>query len=65
MKQAWSLVLAAARDAESFSRASHWPADDPERSLIDLYLPICAATTLRPVSARPMFFQVLPASVDL
>ena len=50
MEQAWDLVLAAARDAESLARASRWPADDRARPLVDLYLPICAATAMRPVT---------------
>lgn len=47
---AWSLVLAAARDPASLARAGQWPVDDPQRALIDLYLPICAASAARPMS---------------
>src|SRR6266404_4253948 len=46
----WSLLLAAVRDPESLAQADRWPADAAERSLVDLYLPICAATAARPIT---------------
>jgi riboflavin-specific deaminase-like protein len=55
----WSLLLAATRDAASLANASRWPAADPERPLIDLYLPICGAT-----AARPMTVGHLGQSLD-
>ena len=47
---AWRLIKAAARGAADAGWDTAIPPDDPRRSLIDLYLPICNATTARPIT---------------
>lgn len=47
---AWSLVLAAARDSASLARAGDWPAGTPDRALVDLCLPVCAASAAHPIT---------------
>jgi diaminohydroxyphosphoribosylaminopyrimidine deaminase / 5-amino-6-(5-phosphoribosylamino)uracil reductase len=47
---AWRLIKAAARGAADAGWDAAIPPDDPRRSLIDLYLPICNATTARPIT---------------
>jgi diaminohydroxyphosphoribosylaminopyrimidine deaminase/5-amino-6-(5-phosphoribosylamino)uracil reductase len=47
---AWRLIKAAARGAAYAGWDAAIPPDDPRRPLIDLYLPICSATTARPIT---------------
>jgi diaminohydroxyphosphoribosylaminopyrimidine deaminase/5-amino-6-(5-phosphoribosylamino)uracil reductase len=47
---AWRLIKAAARGAAHAGWDAAIPPDDPRRPLIDLYLPICSATTARPIT---------------
>jgi diaminohydroxyphosphoribosylaminopyrimidine deaminase/5-amino-6-(5-phosphoribosylamino)uracil reductase len=49
----WQIVLGASRNAEQRRHArdlvATLPADDPQRSFIDLYLPICTGSSDRPL----------------
>src|SRR5512138_1083864 len=51
---AWRSVLAASRSAEGLAAArdllAKLPADDPRAAILDLYLPVCSATTDRPIT---------------
>ena len=47
---AWRLIKAAARGAADAGWDADIPPDDPRRPLIDLYLPICNATTAQPIT---------------
>ena len=47
---AWRLIRAAARGDAQVGWADSISPDDPRRALIDLYLPICNASTARPIT---------------
>jgi diaminohydroxyphosphoribosylaminopyrimidine deaminase / 5-amino-6-(5-phosphoribosylamino)uracil reductase len=46
----WPLIKAASRGAADAGWDAAIPPDDPRRPLIDLYLPLCNATTTQPVT---------------
>ena len=46
---AWTLVRAATHDPAALSRATHVPVGDPQRSFVDLYLPLCDASASSPL----------------
>ena len=46
----WRLIKAAARGAADAGWDAAIPPDDPRRPLIDLYLPICNATSAQPIA---------------
>jgi diaminohydroxyphosphoribosylaminopyrimidine deaminase / 5-amino-6-(5-phosphoribosylamino)uracil reductase len=46
----WRLIKATARGATTDGWDHEIPPDDPQRALVDLYLPICNATAARPIT---------------